>query len=101
MLDAAIIAWGMLFPAREIRLYGVLRLTGRHLVWLTLGLPAFALFSGLAAFVPHFATELLTLGWLGAGRQLRVGWQRRRKSTLEARARAFDLKDWIEKDRRR
>lgn len=102
VLDAVIIAWGMLFPGREMRLYGLLRLTGRHLVYVTFGITVlFALFYGLAAFVPHFAAELLTWGWLGGGRRLLTGWQRRRKSTLLARARAFDLNDWIKKDRRR
>jgi membrane associated rhomboid family serine protease len=99
VLDATIVAWGLLYPAREIRLYGVLRLTGRHLVWLTFGLTLlFALFYGPAAFVPHFAAELLVFIWLGP---LFGALARRRQAALQARAKNFDLQRWIDNDRGR
>jgi membrane associated rhomboid family serine protease len=99
VLDATIVAWGLLFPARELRLYGMIRLLGRHMVWLTLGLTVlFALFGGLAAFVPHFTAELLVLAWLGP---LPALLRRRRETDLKKRAREFDLNKWIENDRGR
>jgi membrane associated rhomboid family serine protease len=102
VLDATVIAWGLIHPAREIRLYGLLRLTGRHLVWLTLAMTAlFALFHGLAAFVPHVAAELLVLAWLGPLRGVPAAIRRRRQASLKQRARDFDLNEWIQKDRRR
>ena len=102
VLDAIMIAWGTLFPSRELRLYGVVRLTGRHMVWLTLGGTAlYVLFEGLAPFIPHVAAELLTLGWLRPLPRLRAWWKRRRQTELTSRARAFDLQDWIDKDRNR
>jgi membrane associated rhomboid family serine protease len=99
VLDAIVIAWGLLHPGRELRFWGVLRLTGRHLVWLTFGLTVlFALFYGLSSFIPHFVAELLVWGWLGPLPGLLRG---RRQANLEKRARDFDLNKWIEKDRRR
>jgi membrane associated rhomboid family serine protease len=102
VLSATIIAWGLLYPARDLRLYGVVRMTGRHIVWLTLGLTVlFALFGGLAAFVPHLAAELLVFAWLGPLRHLPASFARRRQATLQQRASRFDLQDWVNKDRRR
>jgi membrane associated rhomboid family serine protease len=99
VLDGTIIAYGLLYPARELRLYGLFRLTGRHLVWLTFGLTVlFALFYGPASFVPHFTAELLVFVWLGPLPGLLA---RRRQTALKERARNFDLNKWIEKDRRR
>jgi membrane associated rhomboid family serine protease len=99
VLDATIVAWGLLHPAREIRLYGVLRLTGRHLVWLTFGLTVlFALFDGLPAYLPHFAAELLVFGWLGP---LPALLGRRRQAAREKQAKDFDLNKWLDKERRR
>ena len=101
VLSATIIAWGLLYPGRELRLYGLVRMTGRHMVWLTFGLTVlFALFRGPAAFVPHFAAELLVFAWLGPLRELPAVFARYRRSSLQQRARSFDLQDWINKDRR-
>jgi membrane associated rhomboid family serine protease len=101
VLDGAIVAWGLLYPGRELRLYGVLRMTGRHMVWLTFGLTVlFALFQGLAPFVPHFAAELLVFAWLGPLRRLPATLAQRRRANLQQQARTFDLHEWIENDRR-
>ena len=102
VLDALIISWGLLHAGAEIRLYGVIRMTGRTLVWLTVGLTVlFALFNGLALYVPHFAAELLVLAWLGPLRRLPAEIRRKRQAALKDKASKFDLHDWIEKDRRR
>jgi membrane associated rhomboid family serine protease len=102
VLDGLIVAWGLLHPTRAIRLWGVLPLTGRHLVWLTFGGTAlYALFYGLAPFIPHFAAELVALGVLGPLRRLPADRARRRQAALAEQARNFDLHAWIERDRRR
>jgi membrane associated rhomboid family serine protease len=102
VLDATIVAWGLMHARREIRLYGLIRITGRHLVWMTLvGTVLYALFRGLPAYFPHFAAEFLVLVGFLRLRQVPAWWRQRRQRALEARARAFDLNAWIEKDRRR
>jgi membrane associated rhomboid family serine protease len=93
-----IVAWGVLHPERQLLLYFVVRVTGRQLVWITfLGTVLFALFAGLAPFVPHFAAELLMLAWLGPVRRLLI---RRRKARQEA-ARAWTFESWLDRERRR
>jgi membrane associated rhomboid family serine protease len=63
VLDALVIAWGLLHARARVRFFGVLPLEGRHLIALTIGGTAlYALFYGVAPFVPHFAAELLVLG---------------------------------------
>jgi hypothetical protein len=55
MGDAIIIAWATQFPNRQILVYFVLPVSGRHLIYLTLaGTALFALFSDPVLFVPHF-----------------------------------------------
>jgi membrane associated rhomboid family serine protease len=97
VLDALVLAWGLLYPQRELRLYGAVRLTGRQLVWITLaGTVLYALFRGLALYVPHLAAELLMLAWLGPLRQLLAA--RRRHG--QARARSWSFDDWLSRNRR-
>lgn len=65
IVSALIIAWATCFPGRDIYIYFVLPLRGRNLIYATLGgTLLFALLSGFAFFVPHFAAELGTLVWL-------------------------------------
>jgi membrane associated rhomboid family serine protease len=80
VLDGLIVAWGSLNPNRDFNLYGVVRLTGRLLVPITIGgTVLYSLFSGFAPFVPHFAAELLVLAWLGWSRSsLSNLWRGRR-----------------------
>jgi membrane associated rhomboid family serine protease len=55
MADALIIAWATTFPSRQLLVYFVLPLGGRKLVYATFGINLlFALFNGLALYVPHF-----------------------------------------------
>jgi membrane associated rhomboid family serine protease len=101
-LDGMLVAWGLMNAKRELHLFGLVRLTGRHLVWLTLGLTAlYALFSGVAPFVPHLAAALLVFAWRGPLRDLPGWWKRRRQATVAQRARVFDLQEWVKRDRRR
>jgi membrane associated rhomboid family serine protease len=96
VLDALLVAWGLTHPDREMRVWGLFRLTGRQLVWITLiGTLLYALFRGLAGYVPHMAAELLMLAWLGPGRRLIARTRRAR----EARGRAWKFEDWMSRNR--
>src|SRR5687767_8382005 len=65
LVDALIIAWGLLFPGRQILIYFVIPVQGRALVPVTVGgTVLFALLYGLVPFIPHFLAEGLMLAWL-------------------------------------
>jgi membrane associated rhomboid family serine protease len=96
VLDGLLVAWGLTHPTRPLRFFGVVPLTGRHLVTVTLGgTVLYALFRGVPTYVPHFVSELLVLAWLGPVRRLRT--QRRRVQVAEAAAWSFDK--WLERER--
>jgi membrane associated rhomboid family serine protease len=100
VLCGLLVAWGMMFPDRPLRFWG-LPLMGRHLIPITLGgTVLFALFSGLALFIPHFTTELVALAWLGPIRRALVA---RKKDLVEraARGEAWSFDAWFEKEKRR
>jgi len=55
MCDAILIAWATHFPNRQILLYFIIPVSGRNLVYLTIGGTAlFALFSDPVLYIPHF-----------------------------------------------
>jgi membrane associated rhomboid family serine protease len=98
VLDALVVAWGLLYPQRPLRLYGVVGLTGRQLVWITLaGTVLYALFRGLAGYVPHLAAEGLIFLWLGPMRRLRGARLRQRQES----AKAWSFDDWLSRNRRK
>jgi membrane associated rhomboid family serine protease len=81
-LDVLVVSWGLAYPFRQILLFFALPVSGQALVWITLGgTVLFALFSSVAAFVPHLVAT--GIAWLqgsgkGPGRWLRnVRWPRR------------------------
>ncbi len=75
VLLAFVVAWGLLYPERQILLMLALPVTGRSLVWLTvLGTLLFAVFYGFADFLPEFAAEGLVLLWF-RGVSPRGAWQ--------------------------
>jgi membrane associated rhomboid family serine protease len=101
VVDGLIVAWGLLFATREIRLFGIVRLTGRQLVVVTIGITVlFAVFQGIASFVPHFAAEALVLLWLGLLRPWRTG-RRRQQLARAARGEAWSFKSWYDREQRR
>lgn len=60
--DALLIAWASHFPNRQILMYFVLPIGGRNLVYLVIaGTLLFALFGGMAMFVPHFLAIAIVL----------------------------------------
>jgi membrane associated rhomboid family serine protease len=88
VVDGLIIAWALSFPTRNIFVYFVLPLSGKNLIYATLGgTLLFGLLGGISRFVPHFAAQLLTLAVLRGTpvdiwRRLRFefayrGWRRR------------------------
>ncbi|HTP50616.1 MAG TPA: rhomboid family intramembrane serine protease [Anaeromyxobacteraceae bacterium] len=74
-VDALVVAWALNFPYRQILLYFALPVSGRALLWFTVGgTLLYAVFSGLAAFVPHLLAEgaaYLYASGRGPGRWLR------------------------------
>jgi membrane associated rhomboid family serine protease len=78
VLDALVMAWGLLYPERRILFYFALPVSGRQLVWITpAGTLLLAAFSGLRAFVPHLVAQVLVVLWF-RGLSPRGAWQRLR-----------------------
>jgi len=101
VLDGMVVAWGLLFAGREIRLFGLARIKGRSMVPIAIGgTLLFALFYGFAGFVPHFAAELLVLLWLGLWRPWRSG-RRGERVAAAARGEAWSFDRWYEREKRR
>jgi membrane associated rhomboid family serine protease len=97
VLDGMLVAWGRLFADRSLRFWGV-PLTGRHLVWVTVGgTVLFALFGGLAPFVPHFAAEAAVLLWFGPLRRALAA----REQARRARAASWSFEEWLQRDQHR
>jgi membrane associated rhomboid family serine protease len=73
--DALVVAWALLFPFRQILLFFALPVSGKALLWITVGgTVLYALFAGVVAFVPHLLAEgamYLHASGLGPGRWLR------------------------------
>lgn len=79
--EAIIIAWALLFPARQMLVYFVLPMGGRNLVYLTVGgTVLFALMGGIGNFVPHFAAQGLMYAYL-QGFSPRMLWLRLKART--------------------
>jgi membrane associated rhomboid family serine protease len=85
-IDALVVAWGLNHPFRQILLFFAVPVSGKALVWVTIGGTVFfALFAlpDVAAFVPHLLAE--GIAWVhvsgkGPGQWLRrIRLPRRRK----------------------
>jgi membrane associated rhomboid family serine protease len=86
--SALVIAWGMIFPERQMLYQFLFPISGRTLVWLT---PAVTLLfaildRALASSVPDFAAQALIFGY-ARGWSLRGFWQSLRIRNYERRAR--------------
>lgn len=82
VVDALVVAWALRFPGRQILLWFALPVSGRLLLWFTVGGTAlYALFFGLAPYLPHLLAEGLTALWLRAPRPRlpRIRLRRRRR----------------------
>ena len=89
-VDAVIVAWALLHPFRQILLFFALPVSGKTLLWITVGgTVLFALFAGVAAFVPHLLAEGVAWAWVsgnGPGR-----WLRRARLPRLGRKRRFEV----------
>lgn len=102
VVNALIVAWAMLFPDRQVNIWGILPVTGRTLALLVLGgtLLAVVMVGGLKGF-GGFAPHLVALGiaWFQSrgllgrrfGHQARQWWAER-DAKRRAKARAKHLK---------
>ncbi len=87
VLSALIVAWAMIFPDRQILFMMALPISGRALLWLTLGgTILYAVFGRLHAYVPHLSAQLFMLAY-AQGFSLRGLWQTLRIKGFERRAR--------------
>ncbi len=82
-IDGLMVAWAVLFPGRQLAFMLVLPVSGRALLWLTVGGTAlYAVFYGVVPYVPHLLAEGLALLWLRSPRlklPRRPRWLRRRR----------------------
>lgn len=95
VVSGLIIAWACAFPTRNILLYFVVPLSGKNLIYATLGgTLLFALLGGVGRFVPHFAAQLVCLAamrgtplgqlWARVRFELAYrGWRRRTRGLRE------------------
>ena len=64
--SAMVIAWSRFFPERQIRLYFVLPVSGRMLLYFTIAMTlVWAAFMGATPFLPHLFAEAIALAYLG------------------------------------
>lgn len=94
VVNALLVAWAMLYPDRQVNIWGVLPLTGKTLALLVaFGTVLYGIASGFAAFSPHLIA--IAIAWVQArglggrriGSQARHWWAER-----EMRRRAKHLK---------
>jgi membrane associated rhomboid family serine protease len=98
VVNALIVAWALLFPDRQVNIWGVLPVTGRTLALLVLGGTVLAVvmvgkLHGFGGFAPHLVA--IGMAWVqarGVGGR-RIGWQARQWwSEREMRRRTKHLK---------
>jgi membrane associated rhomboid family serine protease len=94
VLSALIVAWAMLFPERQILLMFAIPVSGRALLWVTVGgTLLYAVFGGFFQYVPHLFAQGLAALYL-RGFSARGLFQSYKIRSLErkARQRASHLK---------
>ncbi len=91
--DALVIAWGLQFPARRVRLYGVLEVSGVTFAYATLAFVGLlVVFLGLVATLPEVVASMLALAWMGGiPRRLGAGLRRGVSRPRRAPASVHDL----------
>ncbi|MDX2021380.1 MAG: rhomboid family intramembrane serine protease [Deltaproteobacteria bacterium] len=97
LLDGLLVIWGLSFRNRTLNFFGMLPLSGLRLAQLTVGLTVlYALFSGVAAFIPHFIAEGLGYLWMVP----MARWQRsgKTKKKPSGTAQVFSFADWYEEN---
>lgn len=82
---ALVVAWGLTFPNRVVRVYFVLPIRGLWLAWGTVAVSVvYAIYSGWSHYLPELAAEALILAWMHRDqlrKKLRRGPPTKRKPT--------------------
>lgn len=85
LTTAMVVAWGLWFPQRVVRIYFVLPITGTWLAWLTVAVTAaFAVYEGWEGYLPQLFAEASILGWLFR-RSLLARWSAARAAAAARR----------------
>jgi membrane associated rhomboid family serine protease len=94
VLSALIVAWAMLFPERQILLMFAIPVSGRALLWITVGgTLLYAVFGGFFRYVPHLLAQgLMALYLRGASPRGLFQSIKIRSLERKARQRASHLK---------
>ena len=111
LAEAVIVAWGLWFPQRVVRIYFVIPIKGVVIAWGTVALTvAYAVYKGWAGFVPNLLAQGSMLAWLyraplvtrwsrwRRARQTAVRQQRMRKKSAQRMATVHVLHALEEKD---
>lgn len=92
MLAGLIVMWGLTFRGRTMHFLGGITLTGLRLAQVAVGITVlYALFFGLAPFVPHFVAEAIAFVWMGPFARRRTG---PRAPKRQEPAQVFSFADW-------
>ncbi|WP_394834124.1 rhomboid family intramembrane serine protease [Pendulispora rubella] len=76
---AMIVAWGLWFPDRVVRIYFILPIRGLWLAWLTVGLTVvYAIYAGWERYLPELLAEGSMLAWIYR-RTLSARWAKARR----------------------
>jgi len=89
-LNALVVAWGLNHPFRQILLFFAVPVSGKALVWITVGgTVLFALFTGVGAFVPHLLAE--GIAWVHVSGKGPGQWLRRIRLPRGKKRRRFEV----------
>lgn len=99
MLTAITVAWAREFPDGMIRVYFVIPIRGKYILWLTVGMCLFVLVRGTPppeGVAALFGGILTGLALSGSPSFLRRLWLRARLAVLQRRSSAIDTSDLLE-----
>jgi membrane associated rhomboid family serine protease len=72
VVDALVVAWALLFPTRQILFNFLIPVSGKALVWITVGITVFfALLTGIGGFIPHLVALAVMFAYLQGAPLLR------------------------------
>jgi membrane associated rhomboid family serine protease len=84
VISALVVAWGLLHADQQILLYFILPISGRNIVYLTIGLTVlYAVFAGPVAMLPYLVAQGVVLVWLDGLGMFRRLWLRARLASYE------------------
>ncbi len=84
VISALVVAWGLLHADQQILLYFILPISGRNIVYLTIGVTVlYAVFAGPVAMLPYLVAQGVVLVWLDGLGMFRRLWLRARLASYE------------------